>query len=257
MKEISIWFVIDVIIKKIWFIIAAVAIVAGATFVYNYNFVKPTYTASSAVIGSNGAIGAENYTSTTSGKINNTEIAASLNMVESYVDIMKTYSFYEYVAKQDEISSYSYSAMQIMSMTTIERRSDTSLFIDIVVNCPDAKHAITITNCISSAITEYMPNILQGAKIVQADKCIAARLVSNTVRNTLLMGFVAAVVTATIFIVFASIDNAVKGEESLQGVYEAPVLGVVPSFETNGRKSYKSYKNHKSYKTDAAKEDVK
>ena len=78
MKEISIWFVIDVIIKKIWFIIAAVAIVAGATFVYNYNFVKPTYTASSAVIGSNGGIGTENYASTTSGKINNTDIASEL-----------------------------------------------------------------------------------------------------------------------------------------------------------------------------------
>ena len=136
-------------------------------------------------------------------------------MVESYVDIMKTYSFYEYVAKQDEISSYGYSAMQIMSMTTIERRSDTSLFIDIVVNCPDEKHAITITNCISSAITEYMPNVLQGAKIVQADKCISAGLVSNTVRNTLLMGFVAAVVTA----IAAAIAVAAIATAALSGVF--------------------------------------
>ncbi|MEE1278841.1 MAG: hypothetical protein UHE86_07260, partial [Acutalibacteraceae bacterium] len=69
--------------------------------------------------------------------------------------------------------------------------------------------------------------------------------------------FVAAVVTATIFIVFASIDNAVKGEESLQGIYEAPVLGVVPSFESGTRKYYKSYKTRKSYKAESGKEDVK
>ena len=254
MKEISIWFVFDVVIKKIWFIIAAVAIVAGATFVYNYNFVEPTYTASSAVISSNGGIGTENYTSS---KINNTDIASSLNMVESYVDLMKTYSFYEHVAEQSEISAYGYSPMQLQKMTTIKRRSEMSLFIDIIVNCPDAKQAINITNCVSSTATEYLPNILQGAKIVQADKCIAARFVSNTVRDTLFMGLVAAVVTATIFVIFASLDNTVKGEYSLQNAYEAPVLGVIPSFETSGRKSYKSYKAHKSYKTDSSEEDAK
>lgn len=234
MREISIWFIIDVIIKKIWFILLTIAVLAGSAFVINSYFVDPVYAASSAVIGSNGAVGGEyeETDTTSSSKINSSDLASSLNMIDTYVDTMKTNAFYEAVVKRPEIVSLGYDATQLGRMVTVVKRSEYSLFIDVTVTSKNPQHAIIIANSIASAIPDYIVTVLPGGMIFRADNSVSAKLVSPQVfRDTVLFGFVGAVLSVIFFILLAAADNAVKGEEDLENRYDIPILGVVPSFD--------------------------
>ncbi len=235
MREISVWFIVDVIIKKIWFILLTIAVLAGSAFVVNSYFVDPVYAASSAVLGSNGAVGSEyeeDTESTSSNKINSSDLASSLNMIDTYVDTMKTNAFYEAVVKRPEIVTLGYDATQLRQMVTVEKRSEYSLFIDVTVMSKNPQHAITIANSIASAIPDYIVTVLPGGMIFPADNSVSAKLVSpQTFRDTVLFGFVGAVLSIVIFILLAAADNAIKGEEDLENRYDIPILGVVPSFE--------------------------
>ena len=106
MNEVSVWFILDVSVKRIWIILIVAVLLATGTYIYNANFVDPVYSAASSIIASNGGIVSDNddqYVSTTS-KIGSSDVASSLNIIDTYVDILKTYGFYETVAKEPEIA---------------------------------------------------------------------------------------------------------------------------------------------------------
>lgn len=241
MNEISVKFVLDIVIKRIWAIIIAVAIFAGAAFFYNANFVDPVYSASSSVLGSNGGIVSENtVSSSTTDKIGSSDVASSLNIIDTYIDIMKTYGFYEYLSKESEIKKFDYTVEQLRKMTTVERRSDTSLFIDITVKCGNERQAVVIANSISTVAPQYIQTLLNNSYIVQADKCVSARMVAPlTMRNTALMGIFGGMLAVALFVLLAATDNTIKGEDDIVKKYNIPVLGVVPDFESKNTKGAK------------------
>ena len=250
MNEISLWQVLNIIIKRLWIIILVAILVAGITFVYNSNYVDPVYLAQSAVLATNGGIIQEDDMAqiegeveniyNTSSKIGSSDVASSLNIVDTYIDILKTYSFYEKLATQPELASYGFSATQLKKMTDVERRSSYSLFIDINVKYSDAATAIIVANSIANLAPEYIQSMITNSYVLPADKCISAYLTSPlTVRNSILTGLIAAFAMVVIFILIAATDNTVKSEEEITKRYNVAVLGVVPDFETNKSKGAK------------------
>ncbi len=249
MNEISLWQVLNIIIKRLWIIILVAILVAGITFVYNSNYVDPVYLAQSSVLATNGGIVQEDENQIenefssmydTSSKIGSSDVASSLNIVDTYIDILKTYSFYEKLAAQPELTSYGFSATQLKKMTTVERRSSYSLFIDINVKYSDAATAIIVANSIANLAPEYIQSMITNSYVLPADKCISAYLTSPlTVRNSILTGLIAAFVMVVIFILIAATDNTVKSEDEITKRYNVAVLGVVPDFETNKSKGAK------------------
>jgi capsular polysaccharide biosynthesis protein len=237
MNEVSVWFVLDVIIKRLWIILIVAALLATGTYIYNSNFVDPIYSAESSVIASNGGIISDANVSGTTSKIGSSDIASSLNITETYVDILKTYGFYETVANEPEIARMGYSASAIRSMTTIQRRSDMSLFIDIIIKCGNQRDAVVIANCVAVLATDYIHSMLNNAYVVPADKCQTARLVAPlTVRNSITMGVLGALAVIALFVIIAVTDNTIKGEEDIVKRYNVAVLGVVPDFEAKKAK---------------------
>lgn len=241
MNEVSIWFILDVIVKRIWIILIVAVLLATGTYVYNANFVDPVYSAASSVIASNGGIvsDGDNYTGTTS-KIGSSDIASSLNIIDTYVDILKTYGFYETVAKEPEIAKLGYTPSQLARMTTVQKRSDMSLFIDISIRCNSERDAIIIANGVAVLAADYIHSMLTNAYVVRADKCQTAHLVAPlTVRNALLAGIAGALVIIALFVILAATDNTIKGEDDIVKKYNVPVLGFVPDFETSNQKGAK------------------
>ncbi len=239
MNEISIWQVLNIIVKRLWIILLVSVICAGSAYIYNANFVTPTYAAKSAVIATNGGIAAGN-TQNTSSKIGSSDLASSLSIVDTYVDILKTYSFYEALAEQPEIVNLGYKPAQLRSMTGISRRSEESLFIDIKIGNTNPKTAVIIANCIAQLAPEYISTMLPGAQAVKADKCIGAYSTGPlTVRNTILFFLMGAFGSIALFVILAATDKTIKGEEEISKKYKVAVLGVVPDFDTKTSKGAK------------------
>ncbi|MBE6766695.1 MAG: hypothetical protein E7550_03805 [Ruminococcaceae bacterium] len=132
---------------------------------------KPTlYAAKASVIATNSSV------SDLSSKIGTSDLVSSLAIIDTCVDAMKTYSFYEVVLKQPEIAHLNLLTEELREMTEIKRRNDESLFIDIEVYSGDAKTAVILANAIAAISPEYISNILPGFHIVVADKAISASL---------------------------------------------------------------------------------
>ncbi|MBQ8550389.1 MAG: hypothetical protein IJ426_03530 [Clostridia bacterium] len=236
MNEISIWQVLNIIVKRLWAILLVSVILAGATYVYNANFVTPTYAAKSAILATNGGIATGNQQDTSS-KIGSSDLASSLSIVDTYVDIFKTYSFYEYIEEQPEIQRLNLSARQLLSMTSVSRRSEESLFIDVRVANTDPKTAVIIANCVAMSAPDYVNTKLPGASAEPADKCISAYVTGPlTARNTVLAFLFGAFVSIVFFIILAATDKTIKGEDEITKRYNITVLGVVPDFDTKTTK---------------------
>ena len=231
MNELSIWQVLNIIGKRIWIILLVAFILAGAAFVYNDNFVTPTYAAKSSVIATNGGIAGGNQQNTSS-KIGSSDLASSLSIVDTYVDIMKTYSFYEALAELPEVKQFGYSAVQLRSMTSITRRSEESLFIDVRIKNTNPKTAVVLANCISETAPQYISNKLPGANVVFADKSISASQTGPlTLRNTVLFFLLGAFASIVLFVILAATDKTIKGEEDISKKHKVAVLGIVPDFD--------------------------
>ena len=241
MKDISVLMILKIFVKRIWIIAIAAIIAAVATFVYCSNFVSPVYTASSSVIASNGGIindGENPITST--GKISNSDVSASINILETCMDVMKTHSFYEDVAAERKIKKMDLSADDLQRMVTIERRSDFSLFIDIKVTCGDQDNAVEIANCIAETAPAYIQKMISDTYVVQADHSVAAEKIAPTpLRTAILVAALAAVLVVTVFVILAATDDSIKGEEDIVKRYNVAVLGIVPDFEPTQKKGAK------------------
>lgn len=230
MNELSIWQVLNIIAKKLWIILLVAVIFAGSAYVYNSNFVTPSYAARSSVIATNGGI-IENPNSTSS-KISSSDLASSLSIVDTCVDVMKTYSFFEELSEQPELARYGFSASQLKGMTSIARRSEESLFVDVKISNTDPKTAVVVANCIANLAQNYVSTKLPNALIVPADKCISAYITGPlTMRNTILWFLFGAFVSIVLFIILAATDKTIKGEDEITKKYNVAVLGIVPDFD--------------------------
>lgn len=230
MNEISIWQVLNIIVKRLWLILLVAVIFAGSAYVYNSNFVTPTYAARSSVIATNGGI-IENPQNTSS-KISSSDLASSLSIVDTCVDVFKTYSFYEELAKEPELARYGFSPIQLKRMTRVGRRSEESLFIDLKIANTDPKTAVVVANCVANLAQNYISTKLPNALIVPADKCISAYLTGPlTTRSTILFFIFGAFISVVFFIILAATDKTIKDEEEISKRYNVAVLGVVPDFD--------------------------
>ena len=215
MKDISLSLILKVVLRKIWIILLAAVIVGAGTFFYCSNFVDPTYAAASSVIVTNGGLISDDDSTASSGKVSNTDVAASINILETCVDIMKTNSFYKEVANHPEIKRLGYSSSELDRMTSIERRSDYSLFIDIKVNCGDDKEAIVIADCVAETAPKYIQKIIANTRVEVEPSSGSALVAPMTTRTAVIAALLAAVVAVAIFVILAATDNTIKGEEDI------------------------------------------
>lgn len=241
MKDISLSMIFRVVLRRLWIIALAAIIVGAGTFLYCSKFVSPTYSASSSVIVTNGGLIKDDNTSvTSSGKISNTDVAASINIIETCVDILKTHSFYEEVAKEPNVKILGYSATDLRRMTNIEKRSDYSLFIDIKVACGNDKDVVTIANAIAETAPKYIPKIISNTRVeTEPSPQVPSLVAPLSMRTAVVAALLAAVLVVAVFVILAATDNTIKGEEDIIKKYNVAVLGVVPDFEPKNTKGAK------------------
>ena len=239
MQEISIFVLFRIAVKRIWFLVLALVLAMALAFSYCEFVAKPVYGASAAIIVTNGAVVTTEENSS-SQKLLGSDIQASLLLADLVVDMLKTPDIYKYLAKKLD-GEYDYKLLK--ANTTVVRRGDDTLFIDISYLDENPQKAIKIANMFASAACDYVAEFISKSDPRVVSSADRALLVSpKTARTTVIFGLVATFLTYTIFVVVELLNNTVKGEEDFVARYEIPLLGTVPDFE-EARKavSYKYY----------------
>ena len=237
MQEISLFVLLKIAGKKIWVLLLTFAVAAGLAFSYCQLIVNPVYGANASIIVTNGAIVTADD-NTSSQKLLGSDIQASLLLVDSVVDMLKTPDIYKYLARKLG-DGYDYKVLK--SHTSVSRRGEDTLFIDITYKDADPQRAIKIANMFASASCDYVAEFINKSDpriVSSADR--ATLVAPRTFRTTVLAGVAAAFIVYLIYVFVELLNNTVKGADDFASRYDIPILGTVPDFdEARKRKSYK------------------
>ncbi len=249
MQEISLYVIFKIARKRILPLIVTFVLAAAFAFSYCKFIATPIYGATASIIVTNGAVVATENASTSSGdKVLGSDIQASLLLADSVVDILRTADIYQSVAdklgRQDK-TQYDYKS--IMNHTTVVRRGEDTLFIDITFKDPDPYKAMKVANSFAEESSYYVKDFISKSSPKVVSKAHKATLVSpHTARTTLLVSFGATAVLFIVLLLIELFNNTVKGEEDFTSRYNIPVLGTIPDFEEARKVS--SYRKGGYYK---------
>ena len=240
MDEISLSSIFNMIIRKIWAVIIAIVLCGSLAFTYCEVFETPVYQTKASIIVTNGAVITDSINST----VSNTDLAASLYLVDTCVDILKSQGIYQ------ELSSaiadkYSYKALK--SSFSVSRRSEESLFVDISFKSTSKNEAIEIVNAFADLSSNYICEAIPSATVAVMEHSDSAAVVSpRTVFSTVLFALLGAIISSLIIVIISMLDKAIKGEDDFKESFDIPVLGAVPDFDassstTKGKKTAGGY----------------
>ncbi|MBQ6847851.1 MAG: hypothetical protein IJO62_02915 [Clostridia bacterium] len=244
MNNYSFTYMLNVAIKHWIALVVAAVVTATAAFSY-FNFIaEPKYSATGSVVVTNGTIiDSQQYVNNTTNnksEIENSDVLASLNFADTVTDILKTPDIYKQLA--DKING-DYTFDELMARTTVTRRSDTTLFVDIEFIAPDKKEAVEILNAYLELAPEYINKMVKNASssIVRADK--SSWDYPSDIIIILFGGLAGAIVTYMIIFFIYSSSNVIRDEESFREHFDISIIGVVPDFAVtkNNEKKYGSY----------------
>lgn len=241
------------IVQHLWKNILAIALVAvlfgAAAFSYTVFMISPQYqaTASLYVNNSSFSFGNSNFT------ISNAELAASSNLVNTYLYILKSRTTLEDIAKEADLS---YSPDRLRGMISSKGITGTGAF-EVTVTSSNPAEAELIANTVAKVLPERISEIVDGSAVRIVDYAIipSRRSGPNMVDNTS-KGILAGIAFSAALIVLKDLldeksKTQIKSVDELRSMYpDIMVLSMIPDMRSSERKNgyYSSY-----YYSDAAK----
>lgn len=241
MNEFSVASLLNIARKCIGYLIAAVIVCAVAAYCYCEFIVTPTYQSRVSFVASNGGVGSA---IDDSGKIISSDVSASLAMINTYVDILKTSGAYKQL---ETVLGGKYDHRQLRGMVAVEMRSEDSLFIDVRVTSTDPEDSVAIANAFLSIGESYVSNAMNEPDkklILKAeDSSSATQNYPSTMRSVFMAAAFGFIFVYAIALIVSMLDKTIKGETDFAENYDIPILGNVPNFKSaaKGEKKYEKY----------------
>lgn len=215
--EIDIRALMKALMKKAWIIVLC-AVIAGAAFLgYTVAFVTPMYQADITFYVNNGNKG---------GSVDSADLAVSLKLVNTYVNILKSDNVLEKVI---ETTGLDITTEKVRGMLTAEVVDETEMF-EVRVLSPDPEMSQKIANAIADVAPIAISAIINGSNATPVDyaKLPTSRHSPSYTRNTVI-GVIIGVIGAVLVIVLQMLlDVHIKTEEDLTKICPIPVVGMIP-----------------------------
>ncbi|MBQ3052900.1 MAG: hypothetical protein IJD55_04305 [Clostridia bacterium] len=243
MRNISLFALVEIALKHIFIIIAVALVAAIGVFSFCEFVAAPSYSATGSIIVTNGAIIDYDELNTDDG-INNTDVAASLNFAYTVNDILNTNGIFKELA--DELDNkYTYS--QLKSFSNIERRSNTTLFIDVTFTAGTKEEAIELVNTYLKLAPDYINTFGTKSAIAAASPAdSASKVYPKTFLATAAAALIGAGLTYAVAFLIYCANTVIKCEDDFKDRFDVPIIGSIPDFST--AKNDKYYKYNSYYK---------
>lgn len=235
-KEINLQEIFYALLEKIWLIILCAFLIGMAVYLYTDNFVTPMYKASvTFYVNNSTSLEGEN------GTISSSDLATSQRLVDTYVTILqKRYDVMVKVADEVEAETgVRPNETSILGMMEASAINDTEVF-SVSISHADPEMATAIANAIAKVAPGEIESVINGssAKVVDYAREPKAPYTPNKTSNTIYGALIGALIAIIYVIIRVLMDVRVKGEEDLAQISNAPVLGVIPDFDSEEKDSY-------------------
>ena len=211
-----------------WKFIASVfAIMTALAIIITAVFIPKQYESSISMYVNNGSKSNENY-------INSSDIAASRNLVSTYMELIKSKSLLNEVLKRIdykslEIEKDSLSVNTLKKMIVCQQIKDTEIF-EVRVKSTSPELSTEIAKRISQIAPSEIRRVFKAGYVEIIDK---AELPKNHVspsikKNAVLGGLLGIVLSCGIIVVFTLLNQKVISPKDYESKYDIPLLGIIP-----------------------------
>lgn len=234
MQEMDIKLIFGVLLGRIKWIVASVAVGVLLFASYAYFFVPEQYTSYSLLYVRNMA----SDTQTNSATVSN--LSAAEYLANTYAVVMKTQPVLNkaYTRLNGELS-----IDELKSMVSSSLVEDTTL-LEISARHSDPKMAQQACSAMAYAIADTFPTMTgeaTSANVVE-DATEAVQTAPNVLRSALIGALIGLALSVAVILLHEFLDNTIRDKETLQMQINVPVLGEIPSFTpNNGRKGGKHH----------------
>ncbi len=227
MQEMDIRLIFGVLLARIKWIIASVAVGVLLFASYAYFFVPEQYTSSALLYVRNMATDAQANSATAS------NLSAAEYLANTYAMVMKTEPVLNRALSElnGEVS-----LGQLKSMVSSSLVEETTL-LRVSASHGDPATAQRACSAMAKAIAETFPTVtgeISSAKVVE-DASVAVQTKPNVLRSALIGALIGLVVCVAVVLLREFLDNTIRDKETLQMQMDVPVLGEIPSFTQIGK----------------------
>ena len=244
MRGITVLSLLNLALKNIFPMLIAAVIFGGGAFAYCEYVAEERYSATGSVLITNGGINVsdEDVLNGDYDKLQSTDMSASLNFMDTAIDMLKQNDIYKTLANRMG-NSYSYN--QLISMSDIERSSDKSLYLKITFTGSTQEEAISLVNEYMSIIPGYFEEQVNGVKASYFNVDSAVKVYPRTAAYVATAAIFGAGLIYIVFLIIFLMNTTIEGEDDFKERFDIPVIGVIPDFAS--ARSQKYGKNYKKY----------
>lgn len=243
MKEITIEYLVTLLVRRLLLMLLAAAVFAAAAFGYCRLLVDPVYKSTAQIVVSNGAVIIENEMGIDDSKISGSDIQSSIYLADVCVGLLQTQDFYKKLSDKLE-NKYSYGRLDGFISVSLNREED--LFINISVNNTSPEEAKKIANTMVAMAPDYLKDFMPSAKImITATADNASKVAPRTAMTTALFFVIGAAAVYLIALIVDLNDKTIKGVADFTDNYNISLLGSVPNFELTELQGGYSYAENK------------
>ncbi len=227
MQEMDVRLIFSVLLARIKWIVASVAVGVLLFASYAYFFVPEQYTSSSLLYVRNMASDTQANSTTAS------NLSAAEYLANTYAVVMKTEPVLQ---KAYTRLGGAVSVAELKGMVSSSLMEDTTL-LQVSAKHGDPETARLACSAMAYAIADTFPTItgeVTSAKVIE-DATTAVQTSPNVLRNALIGALIGLVASVAFVLLREFLDNTIRDKESLQMQIDVPVLGEIPSFTPNGK----------------------
>ena len=237
--EITIQDLVNIFLPKIWIIVAAAVIFAGALGGYTFLFKDYTYTSKSTfvMVKTPTQYGTDDGNNAITTGLNSSEITAMQSMITMSEQILKTNDFLDLVKEELVSRNPSYSSVSIKElkdMLSIKIEGEVTVFYVSSVS-EDANLAYEVADIVHDKLPQKLEEVFSSLSVEIKDIDLPRMATSpnskGTVKNAII-GFAAgAILSMLVIFIISTLDVYVRSKEMLEDNFEFPIIGVIPHLE--------------------------
>lgn len=206
-----------------WWIIALsglVGVVAAGLF--TTHLITPMYQSTIMFYVNNASTGEQAST------ISNADLAASQQLVNTYIGIVKTDTVMEKVASR---VGQGVTASQVKSSLNAARVSGTVLF-NVTITHASPRMALSIAQALGEVVPDELFATVEGSstKVVDQPKLPRSPSSPDMQSNCMIGGLIGALLAVVMIALHCYLDVRIRDESDLEAVFDLPVLGQIPAF---------------------------
>ncbi len=219
---------INIIVKRLWLIIALVVAASGISIYINYFVLSPVYNADTTIL----ILSQDNMRNP---ELYN-DVMVGQQLAKDYAEIIRSRTVAEAVIR--ELNLKGMSVQELINNISVSARDGTSI-IQISVKDQNPEMAMKLANSTAGVFSKRVIELMGVKNVTLVDKAVKPDMPSSPqkLRNIILVVIATLLVGGMVAFLMEYIDNTIKTAEDIEIFLGMNVIGIIPRRMSNRGKS--------------------